>query len=302
MKTPIISKVYPDPSRRIPLIKKFEKEAFKRFRLLKKEIKAMLLEKLKPAFVINADWDYSRMNGRQLAELQEAIAYLINDILNGGDMNYEHWVGYFIEHTYEDGTKAAFNNIASQSVLVSESATLNTILFSDVYQTRLGMVLTQEYAEWTSITESIRGELNAILGQAIADGIHPDEIAKQISDRSETLRWKAQRFARTELLSAYRRARINEAERDEEQYGVKIGYLWISALSPTTRKWHAARHGRIYTAKEIQEFYREKNGSNRYNCRCSFTEVVFEDGKADVSPALEKRLKEQREKWVAHLS
>lgn len=319
MKSPIISKVYHDPSRSIPRVKRFEAEAKKRFKSLANELQQLLIEKLTGkvlhgnvslelydyGFAVNATaWDYSSMTAPQLAMLQEEIARLINRILNGDvtidGKYYDRWIGYFLEVDYETGTKAAFNNIISQSALMSESATLNAVLFSQTYQTRLGMVLTQSYSDWLSITDSIRGELNYLLGESIQAGIHPDKLAKAIADKSDTLRWKAQRFARTELIGAYRRGRIAQSEQDEADYGVQIKYLWLSALSPTTRQDHAARHGKLYTAKEIQDFY-SKNG-NRFNCKCSFTEVVV-NGLSDdpVSKPLQNRLSEQRVKWVQHL-
>lgn len=255
-------------------------------------------------FSVNSQsWDYSMMTGRQLAELQEQIAYLINSILNGettieGDY-YENWVGYFIEVDYEAGTRATVNNLISQSALMSESTSLQQVLFSQVYQSRLSMVMQQSYSDWLSISDSIRGELNWLLAESISAGVHPNTLAKAIAEKSDTLYWKAQRFARTELIGAYRRGRIQQSEQDEKDYGVKIKYLWLSALSPTTRKWHAERHGHLYTAEEIQKFYRERG--NNFSCKCSFTEVIVNGYGDPVSPTLQKRLDEQRVKWVEHL-
>lgn len=318
MKTPIISKVYHDPSRSIPRVKRFEKEAKRRFNELSTALQQLLTDRLTGQllqgnvslelwdydFAVNSErWDYSGMTGRQLAELQEQIAYLINSILNGETTvegnYYENWTGYFIEVDYETGTRAAINNLVSQSALISESVTLQQVLFSQVYQSRLSMVMQQSYSDWLSISDSIRGDLGYLLGESISAGVHPNALAKAIADKSDTLYWKAQRFARTELIGAYRKGRIQQSEQDEKDYGVKIKYLWLSALSPTTRRTHAARHGHLYTAEEIQKFYSEKG--NRYNCKCSFTEVIVNGYGDPVSPTLQKRLDEQRVKWVEHL-
>jgi uncharacterized protein with gpF-like domain len=48
--------------------------------------------------------------------------------------------------------------------------------------------------------------------------------------------------------------------------GLNTGLLWLSALKPTTRTWHASRHGKVYTTEQVRDY--AENG-NKYNCYCA---------------------------------
>ena len=49
----------------------------------------------------------------------------------------------------------------------------------------------------------------------------------------------------------------------------KMGILWFSALTPTSRDSHAERHGVIYTTDEVRSFYSKDENSK--NCLCSLS-------------------------------
>lgn len=56
--------------------------------------------------------------------------------------------------------------------------------------------------------------------------------------------------------------------------------LRTSAQLPTTRPWHASRHGRgVYNTAQVREFYEQRG--NRYNCHCSQTGCLLDsDGRS----------------------
>jgi uncharacterized protein with gpF-like domain len=86
---------------------------------------------------------------------------------------------------------------------------------------------------------------------------------------------KAKTIAQTEQVGALRQAQWNETDWAADRLGLNTGLLWLSALKPTTRSWHASRHGKVYTTEQVRDFYAE-NG-NRYNCYCSQIPVLLND-------------------------
>ena len=76
-----------------------------------------------------------------------------------------------------------------------------------------------------------------------------------------------------------------------------LSLLWLSALKPTTRSWHASRHGKVYTTEEVRDFYAE-NG-NRYNCYCSQIPVLLNDDGSIFNQGLAEKLAKERQQWTA---
>lgn len=72
--------------------------------------------------------------------------------------------------------------------------------------------------------------------------------------------------------------------------------LWESALLPTTRAWHASRHGKTYTETEVEEFY-QRDG-NIYNCHCTVVPVITtKDGTFFFQDGMQKEMNAELSKW-----
>ena len=123
----------------------------------------------------------------------------------------------------------------------------------------------------------MRAELAQIIGRAVVDGKNPRAVRTEIAERLEVSRGRALGYAQTDITDTLRQARMAEADHAREEFGLGIGLLWTSALLPTTRPTHAARHRKVYTSAQVKAFY-AVNG-NRYRCHCSITECLLdEDG------------------------
>ncbi|MGW8240924.1 phage minor head protein, partial [Klebsiella pneumoniae] len=90
-------------------------------------------------------------------------------------------------------------------------------------------------------------------------------------------------------------AQWNETDWAADRLGLNTGLLWLSALKPTTRSWHASRHGKVYTTEQVRDFYAE-NG-NRYNCYCSQIPVLLNDDGSIFNKGLADKLATERKKW-----
>lgn len=94
---------------------------------------------------------------------------------------------------------------------------------------------------------------------------------------------------------AARMQKLDDSEASAEQYGLNCLYMHLSALSPSTRKSHADRHGKLYTAAEMREFWSDP--ANVEGCQCGVVVVrVDAEGKPTV-PLIVERAKEAYVKW-----
>jgi len=110
-----------------------------------------------------------------------------------------------------------------------------------------------------------------VLSTGIENGQNPIEVARTIRDRFDVSRSRAERIARTEITGALRRARWDEAEDARISIGIRTLEMHLSALSPTTRASHAARHSRLFTVQEVREWYTQDG--NSINCYLPNTKV-----------------------------
>ncbi|MFQ6574251.1 hypothetical protein [Pseudomonas sp. UM16] len=78
---------------------------------------------------------------------------------------------------------------------------------------------------------------------------------------------------------------LEEDEADCHRLGLLHRFMHISALSPSTRTSHAARHGWLYTADDIKHWMVKDD--NAIGCQCAFSLVlVDENGKPRNSSLL----------------
>ncbi len=151
------------------------------------------------------------------------------------------------------------------------------------------------FSDWKVISDTARGDLANIITDAVARGVNPRETASVISKRLDVSMSKAKTIAQTEQVGALRQAQWNETDWAADRLGLNTGLLWLSALKPTTRTWHASRHGKVYTTEEVRDFYAE-NG-NRYNCYCSQIPALLNDDGSIFNEGLSDKLKKERKDW-----
>lgn len=152
------------------------------------------------------------------------------------------------------------------------------------------------FSDWKVISDTARGDLTNIITDAVARGVNPRETASVISKRLDVSMSKAKTIAQTEQVGALRQAQWNETDWAADRLGLNTGLLWLSALKPTTRTWHASRHGKVYTTEEVRDFYAE-NG-NRYNCYCSQIPVLLNDDGSIFNEGLTDKLAAERKQWA----
>lgn len=245
-------------------------------------------------YYVNAgEYSYD-LDATRLAGLLERIQAILDDwLLEGGPSQI--WSGDYVAEEYQRGTQSAFTNLAKQSEVYSQQTTLSQLLFSQPYQTRIGIAYAQTYSDWKGISDAARADLANVLSDAVARGINPRETAKIISKRLDVSMSKAKNIAQTEQVGAYRKASRDETEDAQQRLGIRTALLWLSALKPTTRPWHASRHGNTYTVQQVKDFY-AKDG-NRYHCYCSQPPVVVDENGKPLNQNLVAKLSKERKQW-----
>ena len=245
-------------------------------------------------YQVNAGTYIYDMSAPQLADLLQRVQLILDDYLLEGGSN-SLWALQYVAAEYERGTQQAFTNLSVQSPIYEQQTTLQQLLSSAAYQNQVAAAYVSTYSDWLLESDRARGDLANVISDAIGRGINPKETARIISQRLDVSMARAKNMAQTEQVGALRKAQWQETDWARERLGLNTAVLWLSALKPTTRSWHAARHGRTYTTEEVQAFY-AING-NRYNCYCSQIPVLLNDDGSIFNEGLADKLKKERTNW-----
>lgn len=245
-------------------------------------------------YQVNAGKFIYDMSAQELADLLEAVQGILDDyLLEGGEQNL--WAMDYVVAEAQRGTLEAFNNLSQQSQVYASQTTLQQLLSSPGYLNQISAARLTTFSDWKVISDTARGDLTSIITDAVARGVNPRETASVISKRLDVSMSKAKNIAQTEQVGALRQAQWNETDWAADRLGLNTGLLWLSALKPTTRTWHASRHGKVYTTEEVLDFYAE-NG-NRYNCYCSQIPVLLNAEGEIFNDGLSKRLSQEKILW-----
>ncbi|WP_434245732.1 phage minor head protein [Enterobacter hormaechei] len=245
-------------------------------------------------YQVNAGKFVYDMTAAELADLLQVVQSILNDeLLEGGSQNL--WAMDYVIAEYDRGTLNAFTNLSVQSQVYASQTTLQQLLSSPGYLNQIAAARLTTFSDWKVISDTARGDLANIITDAVARGVSPRDTAQVISKRLDVSMSKAKAIAQTEQVGALRQAQWNETDWAADRLGLNTGLLWLSALKPTTRTWHASRHGKVYTTEEVRDFYSEMK--NRANCYCSQIPVLLTDDGQIYNEGLADKLAAERKKW-----
>lgn len=300
MPNPIIPGTPADRTGALPILRRAVREINRRWAGLQSDVLA-IFEAI-PVYAINAGEQELVRYGltadqmqRLSTELQAAVERWIAD---GRDQANLFWWSQYVAETQQLGTAQTAANLGNLSPAYAAARSIEMVIYSEPYIQRLAMAQFKSYEHWTGLAAQQKSELAQIIGQAVTDGRNPSAVAETIKERLGVSLSKAKSYAQTDITDTLRQARWAESEQAQDDFGLKIGLLWTSALLPTTRPWHASRHGRIYTTAEVKAFY-SRNGE-KYNCHCSTTEALLDaDGRPILTPKLRAKMQGEKTKWDA---
>lgn len=246
-------------------------------------------------YQVNAGTYIYDMTAAQLADLFQIVqAILDGSLLDGGSQNL--WALGYVAAEYERGTLNAFTNLSVQSPAYASQTTLPQLLSSPAYQNQIAAAYVSTYSDWKGISDTARADLANVIADSIGRGVNPRETAQIVSKRLDVSMAKAKNIAQTEQVGALREAQWNETEWTQERLGLKTAILWISALKPTTRATHAARHGKTFSPQEVRDFY--ARDGNRYHCYCGNIPCLLNDDGSIFNEGLADKLARERKSWI----
>jgi len=248
-------------------------------------------------YQVNAGVFIYDMSALKLADLLERVQAILDDYLLEG-IGQNIWALEYITAEYERGTLSAYTNLSAQSPVYASQTTLTQLLSSPAYQNQIAAAYISTYSDWKLESDKARGDLANVISDAIGRGINPRETAQIVSKRLDVSMASAKRIAQTEQVGALRQAQWQETDWAKDRLGLNTKILWLSALKPTTRYWHASRHGRTYTTEEVKAFYAE-NG-NRYNCYCANIPVLVDDDGKVINEGLVAKLVTEKKQWQSN--
>ena len=245
-------------------------------------------------YQVNAGTYIYDMTAAQLADLLQVVQTILDDhLLDGGSTNL--WAFDYVAEEYQRGTLGAYTNLSVQSPIYASQTTLQQLLSTPAYQNQVAAAFVSTYSDWKGISDAARVDLANVIADSIGRGVNPRETASIISKRLDVSMSRSKTIAQTEQVGALRKAQRLETEWSRERLGLNTAMLHLSALKPSSRPWHVARHGKTYTPEEVEAWYAE--GSNRYNCFCSQIPVLLNDDGTIYNEGLDKKLADEREKW-----
>lgn len=228
-----------------------------------------------------------------MLEIQAALDRWIQ---GGREPRQLFWWNPFVDQAAQLGAAQSVANLAQLSSVYATVRTLDQVISSEPYRTRVGLARIKSYEHWAGLRAEGQSRLAAIIGRVVTDGLNPRAARKLIEEGLGVTRSKATQYAQTDITDTLRQARWAEAEATTKELGIKIGMLWNSALLPTTRATHAMRNGRVYSTGEVRAFY--GRDGNRYNCHCGQTECLLDaSGKPILTDRLQRAMAAEREAW-----
>lgn len=300
MAAPIVPRRLSDPTGQSRRVAGAENEFNRRMRLILKGYTEALERIPFEVITVNAQAYSFNISGEELSRMFDLTGRLVDDILlDGGEAQLWFSLDYVVP-AYRQGTGQTYTNLAAQSrAYLATRPTLTDLLLSAPYQRRLGLLLAREFEEMKGLSATVKKNMSFVLGQGLATGIGPRQIAKQLTAQADIEARRAHRIARTEINNALRTARMDEADQATAELGIQLKMMHLSALSPTTRPDHAARHGNVYTVQSVRVWW--ASDGNAINCKCSTVEVIVDANGNPVNPEFVAKVKAQGQRYFEAL-
>lgn len=285
-RSPILPSSQADPTG----IDRLERGAMKDFDRRMRRIRTGYVEALaripaEPA--VNKRYTF-RLDQALLSSIFADTDRLVDEILlEGGERNlwfFESYVGV----AYQRGTAQEYANLGQQSPAYKAGRdSLQALLRSEPYQARLSLLRARQFEEMKGLSGRVKADMSRILSDGMGRGLNPRDIARNLSEQTGIEARRGHRIARTEVPMALRRARWDEQDQAQEDYGTQAKLMHISALSPTTRPSHARRHAKLFTSEETRDWY--SRDANAINCKCSQVSVLVDEKGEPLVPAIVDR-------------
>ena len=281
------SKQYPTGQN--PRIKAFYGELRRRLRKSYKAA-AEYARNLKPQIVqLNATGYQYQLDPLLMSQINSYIEALLNEIIYGnaqGEWSAGWWANAYASGAYQQAAEQVITQtqlLAADASVTQELPSLQylraeAVVMEPGFQRRLGSVYARLFEDMKGFTDVDKRNMAGIITRGMAAGQSPRVIAREMEKKGLEQDWRCLRIASTEVNQAYRQGSwdetdaVNDEVFGESDYMMKV--MHMSALLPTTRRDHAARHGTICTPAEEREWFATKATGGQIQCHCTTVDIL----------------------------
>lgn len=258
--------------------------------------------------VANRVYDYE-ITPSIMNMINATIDNLLNEqyLDNFTNYNNQFWLDEFIRSSYLNGAQDAYNsaaNVTAKQASAALAASLKEVSESSSFiagqLNRASLVGSRTFENMKGLTALTRADLSATLFDGMRRGLGVIELTNNVVARVGVSHSRGTRIVRTEINQAYRQSTRRETDvLNDDVYGdsgFSLVMLWFSALTSTTRRTHARRHGKTYTTEAVDSFY--SKDANEINCYCSQSQVLVDDKTGEVFQSdLMAQMTDQRKEY-----
>lgn len=270
---------------------------------------------LKPQIVqLNATGYQYQLDPLLMSQINSYIEALLNEIIYGnaqGEWSAGWWANAYASGAYQQ----AAEQVATQTQLLAADAGVTqelpslqylraeAVVMEPGFQRRLGSVYARLFEDMKGFTADDKRNMAGIITRGMAAGQSPRVIAREMEKKGLEQDWRCLRIASTEVNQAYRDGSWSETDAvNDEVFGdsdYMLKVMHLSALLPTTRIDHAARHGTICTPADEREWFATKASGGQINCKCSTVDILVnrKTGKP-MNTKLRDILLAQKKEWT----
>ena len=262
--------------------------------------RAIPKKRIRRAVIANAEtatfyeYDYP-VAARTLMALE--IQYALNDQLLDTQFDEMPFDWYAIEDINRSARQGAleetrdFNQMTAAAVaagLIAKATPAiepEQVVFTDEFRDTTKAAQMSAFHATRTISDKTAAQVLQRINAGIKAGSSPIVVSREIKGRFAVATSSARRTMVTEVNEAYNNAKMDATRILGKQTGLRPAVIHVSALLPTTRPHHAARHGNAYTLEDQLSWWEQ--GANRVNCHCT-TRSVLIDRKGQVMQGKEQ--------------
>lgn len=244
-----------------------------------------------------------QITDQELERLSAEIQFILNRALLESQSDQVPLDWYWkedVEPPYRQGSmqeSMRLEQLVSAAVIagaISATVTLSPeqVVLSDPYRAALNRVYVENFQSIQTLSQRTASQVMQRITSGIDSRKTPTNIVADISDRFNVARSSADRTADTSINKAYNDGRTNTVSQLEEISGLRAGLIHISALTPTTRSSHAARHGNAYSVADQEQWW--DTGANRRNCKCSTRSVLIDRQGRVIESGFQQEIRDEK--------
>lgn len=266
-----------DPTKTITLRRKYEAEATRRFKTLRKEVKDAILDT--PQQIKTNAFEFTR-SPRKVPEfmkwLKRRVDFTIFDGVTDISTTNRAWQNVYIQTAYQKGIAAAAGNLRSAGVEVSDRY-ISSAFYQPIHADRAGLLYTRAFTDLQGVTSAMSTKMGRVLAAGILEGRGVMDIANDLVDIVDGIGIvRARMIARSEVIAAHAEASLNVYE-EAGLKGVNLQSEFSTARDDAVCPECGKLAGKLFSVEEARGVI-----PVHPNCRCAWLPVVEDPESAQL--------------------